>query len=1107
MTLSHALVAGAGIVGDDGGLHIVEVGCHQAEALHPGEIEDLVQGQYRGAGRDAGGLGDAGAQPFIGLEAEPAGGSPVPADAADLGMRQQLGSAQDLAVIELRQRLVGQGDLGDAKTPEVGTGLGEVSQHGRGHRFQRGVGGRREHAEQGALGHGVSFQAASRAASAWASAASSRIRPSMWRLAWLNSWVVVSRGRGRSMSISSRMRPGRWVITATLVARISASSTLWVTKTMVPSQRCHRATSSSCISILVWASRAAKGSSIRITEGFCSKARAIPTRCAMPPESSLGQWFSKPLSLTVSMKGWAAARRSAALLPCSLREKATLSHTGNQGIRLACWNTMPRSAPGPVMVRPATLTSPLVGNSKPAIMFSSVDLPQPEGPSRQRNSFFSSFRLTWSMASMSVPRLRSLKTLTMSFNSMNAMMCFPWSVRAARTGAGSALALHGGDMLPAQHGVHDLLQDPVGQEAQQADADHGGDHQVVAQEVIRIPQRIAETALDRHHLGRDGEHPGAADADAQAREDAGHGRRQDHEAQQLALARPGHGRRAQEVAVGRLHAMHGVHQDGEESPQEHQEDGRLVGDAEPDDGQRDPRHRRHRSQHLHGGLDGTLDPAPPADGHAQGDARDRGDQVTGGDAQATGHGVIDPFAAAVLGRLVDAEDPVHPSREDPRRRRQQRGRDHPRTGERLPGQDQQQRHGKAPLRFRQGMLPSTHDDSFLVCLRMRGSITEFGLGLAGDTHQEAVVHVLLGQGRDIAGDVPEVLHHHGDGLGLGAVHAIVGIGVAERLGGDLGIQAGALDDAVDPALLVLLQAIDQPDHGRDGLLDLGRMLLDHIRARHDQVGQAPRRLVIRIGEMLAHAGHADLRGKGFDRADQFHLAARQRRCVIGGIGDIDELHVLGRIDAMAGQFAAHVQVLCVTARGGDAEGLALGLVLGDQLLQPGPVIGGQLAVLAHQHLGTAIDLARHRHQVEALVQATDIGQVSHLGDIDALGYQRRQRIAAGGEIDALDVHVLRQCRHHRHRHAVRALGIGQLDLRLGLRRSRASSQAATGQQHGQRGGLEEQAGRGLADLLLHRLLHRFLPGVNGGPLNCDNPKIYCHHLCKCCASTGIPCPG
>src|SRR5579864_9186614 len=63
-----------------------------------------------------------------------------------------------------------------------------------------------------------------------------------------------------------------------------------------------------------------------------------------------------------------------------------LSETVSHGNEVYFWKTMPRSLPGWVTISPLTNTWPLVGLSRPAIMRSSVDLPQPEGPSSTRNS-------------------------------------------------------------------------------------------------------------------------------------------------------------------------------------------------------------------------------------------------------------------------------------------------------------------------------------------------------------------------------------------------------------------------------------------------------------------------------------------------------------------------------------------------------------------------------------------------------------------------------------------------------------------------------------------------------------------------------------------------
>src|SRR5665648_45399 len=67
-----------------------------------------------------------------------------------------------------------------------------------------------------------------------------------------------------------------------------ASSMSWVTKTIVlPSLPCRRR-SSFCSRSRVIGSMAPNGSSISITAGSAPRARATPTRCACPPDSSLG---------------------------------------------------------------------------------------------------------------------------------------------------------------------------------------------------------------------------------------------------------------------------------------------------------------------------------------------------------------------------------------------------------------------------------------------------------------------------------------------------------------------------------------------------------------------------------------------------------------------------------------------------------------------------------------------------------------------------------------------------------------------------------------------------------------------------------------------------
>ena len=56
----------------------------------------------------------------------------------------------------------------------------------------------------------------------------------------------------------------------------------------------------------------------------------------------------------------------------------------------------------PFMLRPLITISPEVMSSSPAIMFSSVDLPQPDGPTSTRNSP-SSIEMSVSCSTLTVP--------------------------------------------------------------------------------------------------------------------------------------------------------------------------------------------------------------------------------------------------------------------------------------------------------------------------------------------------------------------------------------------------------------------------------------------------------------------------------------------------------------------------------------------------------------------------------------------------------------------------------------------------------------------------------------------------------------------------------
>src|SRR5262245_45125245 len=95
--------------------------------------------------------------------------------------------------------------------------------------------------------------------------------------------------------------------------RMSASSMLWVTKMTAAPVRDHIARKSSCNCSRVCASSAPNGSSMKMRMGLRIKARAMPTRCCMPPDNSCGK---------CSAKGGKSHQRDE-----MAREVATFGHT------------------------------------------------------------------------------------------------------------------------------------------------------------------------------------------------------------------------------------------------------------------------------------------------------------------------------------------------------------------------------------------------------------------------------------------------------------------------------------------------------------------------------------------------------------------------------------------------------------------------------------------------------------------------------------------------------------------------------------------------------------------------------------------------------------
>ena len=243
------------------------------------------------------------------------------------------------------------------------------------------------------------------------------------------------RSRGRGLSITSVIRPGRGLITTILVDRNTASGIEWVTKTTVLGRSFQMRSSSKLISSRVSASRAEKGSSISRMSGSCSSDRAIDTRCCMPPDSSLGRLWAKSFKPIIASSSCARCCSFASTRPNLCRMgKVMLSSTLSQGSSVGFWNTMPISSRGSVTTWSKMRTAPLVGRSKPPIRRKIVDLPQPEGPISETNSCRRRCRSTFCSAVTGMPSLDTNVWVTSSRS-------ITWCMERAEGGRGAPVGV------------------------------------------------------------------------------------------------------------------------------------------------------------------------------------------------------------------------------------------------------------------------------------------------------------------------------------------------------------------------------------------------------------------------------------------------------------------------------------------------------------------------------------------------------------------------------------------------------------------------------------------------------------------------------------------
>ena len=118
-------------------------------------------------------------------------------------------------------------------------------------------------------------------------------------------------------------------------------------------------------------------------------ARPMATRCRCPPDSAAGLRSSRWPICSVSAVRRTRSAAWARGTPAMRSAKAMLSPAVMCGYSAYDWNTiaMPRFDAGTSFtVRSPMRISPAVTSSRPAIMRSSVDLPEPDGPTSTTNS-------------------------------------------------------------------------------------------------------------------------------------------------------------------------------------------------------------------------------------------------------------------------------------------------------------------------------------------------------------------------------------------------------------------------------------------------------------------------------------------------------------------------------------------------------------------------------------------------------------------------------------------------------------------------------------------------------------------------------------------------
>src|SRR5258706_2342806 len=334
----------------------------------------------------------------------------------------------------------------------------------------------------------------------------------------------------------------------------TASSTSWVTITTVDPVLATMARSSSWRCARVSASSAPKGSSSSSTLGSMASARAMPTRCFMPPEISSGYLLAASVRPT-SARAARVRSRSLARGSRSPNTRSTASITFpvqlNHGSSEWFWKTTPRSGPGPAISLLASSMCPAVGLRRPASRFSSVDLPHPEWPMRLTNS----------------PRFTASE---MSRRTAERSPRFSNTMPSASTSRYLSMA----------HLPGDEDQRLLEHETHEADHDDRDDDVVDLQVVPFVPHPEADADTAGEHFGGHDHEPRHADGKAHAGQHVGQHRGKEDPGEDLPLGEVQHARHVEVILRNLAHADRGVDDHRPQRADEDHVDRRGIGRLE-----------------------------------------------------------------------------------------------------------------------------------------------------------------------------------------------------------------------------------------------------------------------------------------------------------------------------------------------------------------------------------------------------------------------------------------------------------------------------------------------------------------------------------------------